>query len=99
MTETQKNLRTFWSMADKALQDWTIKTHVGTGVEYDYTKGEQRLTRMTSAILGYALADYEIGEPTREDSAIYGPVVTAGMSVHGMNGIIMFRDGEVTSHT
>ncbi len=91
-TETQANLRKFHEMALKELNAWLMREGDKLYDDDDFIKKQYEVTHMC---LVFALGDYTIGEPEREREGC----ITAPMACGRMNGIIMFRDNEVTAHT
>ncbi len=102
-TETQANLRKFHEMALKELNAWLMQEgdklwqHEPTRPDIDDLNDDfiKKQYEVTAKCLVFALGDYTIGEPEREREGC----ITAPMACGRMNGIIMFRDNEVTAHT
>lgn len=88
ITDTKKNLREFYKEAQKRLFDSIV---LMDKPEEHY---EEKLRKITESVLNFALGDYEIGPVLVDPNSI-----TCSMRVASMNGIIMFRDNEVTAHT
>lgn len=101
--DTGKNIRELVRLAGRELTNRKNKQYfadpsreTADKVQAEY---DAKLSQLYSTALYFATTDYIIGTPYVEESATYGKVLYADMRVHNINGALMFRDGELTSHS